>query len=255
VRCLPCLLLVSAILGGQSFSTPFSGDFSEPEIGLRDGAFPASHLSLRQNRIADFGSPIAWLRPQDRAQRQSLTGAAAVTNLVVNPEFEQGPFDPDPISGWDVTGSVTAAEEGATSPTHSAALNVGSDSEGNVLSQALTTVTGQDYTIDFDAGIFGVRSGQPLQLRIRVFDTTTSNVLVDQTIAPPDALTFSPDQVSFQHYQFAFTAADISTTIEFSDIGTGNQQADTLVDTVSVIAVAPSPTPTPGTLPLSNASF
>jgi len=54
--------------------------------------------------------------------------------------------------------------EGATSPTHSAALNAGSDSQGNTLSQIVATNNGQIYAIDFDSGIFG----QPQRKRLAV---------------------------------------------------------------------------------------
>src|ERR1043166_6846167 len=74
-------------------------------------------------------------------------------NLVTNGNFETAPYDvSNTVTSWTVTGSgvVTETAEGATSPTHSAAFRP----KGGVLSQTLTTTSGQTYNVDFDAGIF-----------------------------------------------------------------------------------------------------
>jgi hypothetical protein len=97
------------------------------------------------------------------------------------------------------------------------------------------------YTVDFDAGVFGVPdTGSTLLLHVQVFGTGTP---LDETVTPPSADTFDPNSVIFKHYHFTFTADSITTTLQFSDIGVGNAGADTVVDTVSV---ALQPTPTPG---------
>src|SRR5215212_11795757 len=91
--------------------------------------------------------------------------SAPVTNGVsVNPlplengDFETGPFDTiGTVTGWSVVGNVAdRSAEGSTSPTHSAVLSVGADSEGDMLSQQFTTTASQVYMLDFDAGVFGV---------------------------------------------------------------------------------------------------
>ena len=79
---------------------------------------------------------------------------AQAQNLVSNADFETGPFGVNnTVTSWTVTGSavVTVAEEGATTPTHSATFKP----KGGVLSQTLTTTAGQTYDVDFDAGGFG----------------------------------------------------------------------------------------------------
>jgi hypothetical protein len=48
----------------------------------------------------------------------------------------------------------------------------------------LRSPAGKIYTLDFDAGIFGQRTGAPLQMRAKVFDVTTSVAAVDQIITP-----------------------------------------------------------------------
>ena len=86
------------------------------------------------------------------------------------------------------------------------------------------------YTLDFDAGISGQRSGTPLQMQIQLVGGTT---LLNQTITPPDAGTFDPAAVVFQHYHFTFTANSTTTTLRFTSLGTGNAYADQVVDTVA----------------------
>ena len=168
--------------------------------------------------------------------------SARAQNVLFNGDFET--FNgSDKVPGWTVFGNNNIAEvedEGSTSPSHSAAFNVGGDSDGNILSQSFSTTTGQVYTLDFDAAIFG-QPGATLQLRVQVFGSSSS--LVDQTLIPSSANTFDPNLVLFRHYHFTFTAESTTTILQFSDIGLGNSIADTVLDTVSV-APAPSPTPT-----------
>lgn len=155
-------------------------------------------------------------------------------NLITNGDFETSPYAPSTtITGWTVsgTGAVHEIEEGSTTPTHSLALNVGGDSQGTIVSQSFATAIGEVYRVDFDAGIFGQPTGGPLQLNVQI---TGSGSLLNQTVTPPVALTFTPAAVVFGHYYFSFTANSATTTIQFTDIGLGNADADTVVDTVSV---------------------
>jgi uncharacterized protein DUF642 len=161
--------------------------------------------------------------------------SAQAQNLISNGDFETPPFAPSTtITNWVVSGAgdIHEAAEGSTSPTHSAALNIGADSEGTVLSQSFTTLNGQTYVLDFDAGIVGQRNGNPLQLNVKL---TGNGTLIDQTVAPADAFTTDPASVIFKHYHFTFTANSATTTLQFSDIGLGNASSDTLIDTVSVM--------------------
>src|SRR5437868_8696613 len=80
-------------------------------------------------------------------------------NLILNGDFEAGPHDIVAIiTDWTSTGAayVASAIEGSTSGSFSAALNIGGDSEGTVLSQTFATVSGQTYLVEFDSGIFGI---------------------------------------------------------------------------------------------------
>src|SRR4051812_4979501 len=83
-------------------------------------------------------------------------------NLLTNGDFETPPYAPEfTITGWTIggTGFVHSIEEGSTSPTHSAAFNVGGNSDGNTLSQSFPTTVGTLYRVNFDTGIFGMTDG------------------------------------------------------------------------------------------------
>lgn len=175
---------------------------------------------------------------------------------MANANFETGPFGTSgTVTGWTVGGSHHVANnaEGATSGTHAAALSAGGDSQGDTLSQNFSTLTGHVYALDFDAAISGKRTGNPLQLQVQV---TGSGTLLNQTLTPPDAGTFNPGSVVFQHFHFTFTANSTTTAVEFSSVGLGNASADQVVDTVVIRPVnqssptpTPTPTPTPGPTP------
>src|SRR3954470_14232088 len=123
-----------------------------------------------------------------------LPAVAKADNRARNGDFEAGPFYVvGTVSEWSVTGNVESLDEGATTGTHAAALSVGNDSEGDTLSQNVVTAYGQTYSLDFDAGVFGVASGSPMQFRLEVIGETT---VVDYTLTPPAAGTFDPSQVT-----------------------------------------------------------
>src|ERR1043166_2810975 len=167
--------------------------------------------------------------------------SATAQNLVVNGDFETAPFDTNnTVTSWTVTGSgvVLDTAEGATSPSHSAAFRP----SGGVLSQTLTTTAGQSYSVDFDAGVFGAKTGS-VKMRVQAIGTST---LLDQTVTPAAANTSNPDLVTFLHFHFTFTADSTSTILRFTDTRSGNTSGDNLVDTISVtVFVPPTPTPTP----------
>src|SRR3982751_2949667 len=97
--------------------------------------------------------------------------SAHAQNLVTNGDFETAPFaTSNTVTSWTVTGTgvVTEAAEGATTPTHSAAFKP----KGGVLSQTLTTTIGQVYNVDFDAGIFDTKTGNPA-LRVQAIGSST----------------------------------------------------------------------------------
>jgi hypothetical protein len=97
--------------------------------------------------------------------------ASRAQNLILNGDFESDPHDTvATILDWTIgdSGFVHSAMEGATSGSYCAALSIGSDSQGNVLSQSFATTVGQSYLVEFDSGVFGIRTGGPLQLNLQL---------------------------------------------------------------------------------------
>jgi len=167
----------------------------------------------------------------------SVNVLSAMNPTLTNGDFETGPYFMDgTVTGWAVGGSGHVADnmEGATSFSHGAALSSGGNSQGDTLAQTFSTVNNQMYAVDFDAGIFGKRSGAPLQIRTEILG---AGALVNQLVTPPEAGTYDPALVTFQHYRFTFSANSSTTTLRFTSVGLGNGGADQVIDTVVVTAV------------------
>lgn len=161
------------------------------------------------------------------------TLSAQAQNVLLNANFDSGTHSTvGVVTDWTVGGNVASHTSGATSDVYSAVLSAGADSEGDTLAQTFATTAGLQYQLDFDAGVSGQRDAGPLQLRIQIFGSGT---LFDLTVAPPDASTHNVSLVAFQHYTFTFTADSAQTTLQFSNIGLGNANADVAVDTVSIV--------------------
>lgn len=159
---------------------------------------------------------------------------------LVDGDFESGPFNlPGTVGGWIVSGNnhIESISQGSTSPIHSAGFSCGGDSSGNILTQSFVTTPGQLYSLDFTAGVFGQRSGAPLQLQVQVIGSSPA---LNQTIFPPDAFTFTVSAVAFQQYHYTFTAGSTTATIQFMDLVANNVQADLMLDTVSILPVPPT---------------
>ena len=167
-------------------------------------------------------------------------------SLVVNGDFETGPYaQRGGIAGWAVsgTGHISANAEGATGGTHSAAFSEAGDFQGDVLGQVLMTTPGKSYSLDFEAGIFGVKTGN-LQLQVQL---TGLGALLDQKITPPYPESYQANSIAFQHYHYTFTADSSLTALQFTDVGLGNANADLVLDTVTVVELSgPAPSATPG---------
>jgi len=167
---------------------------------------------------------------------------ANAQNVIVNGDFETPPFDTNTtVTNWTVTGHAgELTNAAATSDTHVAALSAGANSDMDTIAQTFATTIGQNYTLTFDAGVFGVLdqgAPGPLQLQVEVLDSSAAS-LVSDTFTPPANNSFDPT-LTLQHYIYNFTADTALTTLKFTDHGTGNTTADVLVDTVVVV---PEPT-------------
>jgi hypothetical protein len=116
----------------------------------------------------------------------------------------------------------------------------GGDFQGDTLSQTFVTAIGQTYSLDFDCGIFGPpNSGAVLKLRVQVFGTVQ---LLDDTIIPlvnTGPSPSDPTKVPFTRYHYTFTADSVLTTLQFTDVGLGNPNADQILDVITVTPVSP----------------
>ncbi len=205
------------------FFRMFTADSSVTTLRFTDIGVGNAYADL----VVDTVSVIAQPSP---------TPAPTPTTLpLVNGNFENWPFNyPGVIADWTVSGNghIESITEGGTSGPHSAGFSVGGDSFDNVLSQTFFTVPGQVYTLDFDAGVSGITSGNPLQLKAEIVGSSPSFA---DTITPPDAHTTHPSKVIFDHYHYTFVAGGTTATVQFTDLVGANPGADLMLDTVSIL--------------------
>jgi hypothetical protein len=139
---------------------------------------------------------------------------AQAANLVSNGDFETGDF-----TGWTVNANSTGVGSGANGTNTAFLGNVGGLGS---LSQILTTVVGETYTLSYD---FLSDGGTPNQFQVQVNGT----ILFDQTNIPAQA--FTP-------YSFNFVGTGVD-TIQFNE---RNDPSFLQLDNVVVdVAAVPEP--------------
>ncbi len=190
----------------------------------------------------------------------ALLARAGPANIVQNGSFSTGDFTNwsthacttgcSFLGPWTVTSSLPP-DPGTPPPGGSKAAFTGCNSgntaacndpvNGADLSQTLTTVPGQTYTLSFyfDGG----QSASPGPAELEVFWNGA---------AVPGGTLVNPPASTWAVYTFAVTATGSSTVLEF----TGKQDPAQLYLTgISVTLGAPSTTPIPGTLLLAMAGI
>jgi len=178
-----------------------------------------------------------------------FAGSAAAQNLVQNGSFATGSFTNWTThtcgagcgaQGWHVTTTVPTdpgtPPPGATAAAITACVGAPCNDpvSGDTITQTLTTVAGQTYTLSFyyDGGVNSSTGATELQ------------VLWNGTAVPGGTIVNATTN-TWKQYTFTVTATGASTVLEFS----GRQDPATLYLTgVSVTAGGPPVAPIPGTL-------
>jgi hypothetical protein len=193
----------------------------------------AANSSMTTVKFTDIGTDNA-----SADMMLDTVSVVPVSTQLVNGDFETPPFDVYSVTGWTLSGTARIEEkaEGATTPTHSACFGTGGNFQNSVLSQSFPTIVGREYALELDSAVFGTPTGAPAQLRIQLLGT---GAVLNNTITPPPSGGFNPNLVNFQHYRFLFTANTNMSTLQFTDLGTGNAAADPVLDTVSVVLQPP----------------
>jgi choice-of-anchor C domain-containing protein len=153
------------------------------------------------------------------------------SNLLTNGSFESG------NTGWTITGNAgwgnAFAESDGTQQMH---FNGGGQTPNGVVSQAITTVVGQTYTVMFDLGSHGTGVMQAMR-----FEAIGSS-----TLATSDLESISAATADHRTFTYTFTANSTSTTIRFTDLSEAALSASTdmlldnvrLYDTPSTLSIA-----------------
>ena len=153
----------------------------------------------------------------------------ARANLITNGDFETGT-----LSSWMTAGNVGVARLpyfGLSEPTYgnySAAFNGGDSTPNGVLSQIIPTISGMNYTIEFNYVDNAYASEYSQSITVSA-QTTDGQLLSSQSISSG-----SPTQP----YSLDFTAIANNTVISFTDNpGNDTYSHDGLIDNVSVTSV------------------
>ncbi|MHC1766869.1 MAG: immunoglobulin domain-containing protein [Verrucomicrobiia bacterium] len=178
-------------------------------------------------------------------------GAGSVTSSVatltvtvgggglVNGSFESG------LTGWTASGNVgafTGTFYGPRDGSSVAAFNSGQSTPNGVISQTISTTSGQSYTLIFDFGVLAYNFNEQ---RIRV-TVQGAGTLVNQTVANTGSGNGVTRWIS---RSFPFVADSTSITVSFQDVSLSTINLDAVLDKV---ALTTQSTPAITTQPLSQ---
>ncbi|WP_430393688.1 beta strand repeat-containing protein, partial [Chryseobacterium profundimaris] len=167
---------------------------------------------------------IAYNSLLSAVQRQQIDSYLAIKygitldqSTVFN--FNNGDFSTGDFSFWSATGNVDASGNNAR-------FNASNTTPNGVISQTISTVNGQSYTVGGDVTRVGLGAGTA-RVRLDVIDNSTSVVIATQNItaASATATPFTP---------LAFTGNGNSFSIRFTDTSTATVSLDIILDNVTL---------------------
>jgi lysophospholipase L1-like esterase len=135
------------------------------------------------------------------------------------------------FSGWSASGNLSIDYYAPTEGIRFVAFNEQDSVSNGVLSQSFTTIPGQTYSIEFDAGVLAYTT-----------DTMTLGVAADgngSLLSESVAVTgLGNGAISWLTQRFTFMADSDSTTVAFRDLSTYTVGIDLLLDHVRVSVLA-----------------
>ncbi|WP_295992342.1 PEP-CTERM sorting domain-containing protein [Rugamonas sp.] len=175
-----------------------------------------------------------------------LISAASAADLVTNGSFDGG------NTGWTITdGAVSIGPlsayagccgvDGSTYPYGpNAAFFGGGQEAGGTLSQTLSTVLNQTYTVTFQYGAIAAANPQTLLVGVENGASYMSGgiSLAGGTVG---AIGTTDQTHLVSPYTFTFTALGANTTLFFKDTSINSNNTDGIVDSVAVTAAVPEP--------------
>jgi lysophospholipase L1-like esterase len=159
---------------------------------------------------------------------------AVSPQLVVNGGFESVSGTTLPVfPGWTISGAITTEAGAAYAPTEGTKVigyNSAQEPNNGVISQTITTVSGQTYTLSLDVGALSFNLNTlPQIMNVQV---NGASPLISQTISVNG---LGAGVATWVSRSFTFIANSSSTTLRFSDISATTQNTDLLIDNVRVI--------------------
>ena len=189
---------INNLLEGSSTGTiVYNADSDAPSatttltLSVNDRGNTGSDPGLTGDRRSEQGSVSQTINITAVNDSPELLGQELITN---------GNFDNGIFNAWTTSEFVTYAAE---------SLNFGSDNKPgpHTASQAITTVAGETYTLEFDYRDVSYTGNQQLQVTV---DGVGNLLTTEQIISDSDG-------VSFVTYRYEFTADSTSSTITFTD--------------------------------------
>ena len=150
----------------QSNNTPQLGEFR-----FQPDSVPALSADFhRQQRYTTLQFTDVGTGNATADVMVDTVSVAPEATKLVNGNFETPPFDMLVVTGWMIggTGRLEEKMEGATTPV-TRPLSAQAAATKTTRVQAFPTIIGRQYAVDFDAGIFGKRTGPRLQMQIQVW--------------------------------------------------------------------------------------